>query len=422
MTPQAILLILIALSIANYGFEIVLEILNLKESKKELPQAAKEIYKPEKYKKSMTYQATQTKFGFISGGFSFIISLLFLALGGFGWLNDLLLPYIANDSFRALAFFGILFIISDIISTPFQWYGTFVIEEKFGFNKTTPRLFMLDKLKGYGLGAIVGGLLLYVLLVLLTSLGVQFWWVFWAVIILFMLFMNMFYTTLIMPLFNKLTPLKEGELRAAIEVYSRKVDFPLTNIFVIDGSKRSSKANAFFSGFGKKKKVVLYDTLIESHSIEELVAIFAHEVGHYKKKHIIGSLLSSILQTGVMLYIMSVFIFNESLSIALGAQSLQLHLNLIAFTMLYSPISFITGIVSNVISRKNEFEADRFAIETTNLSDLPLALKKLSVDNLSNLQPHPAYVFFHYSHPPLLKRLEAINRDARKIVEPVLVK
>jgi len=410
MTPQTILIILIILSIANYGFDIILELLNLKEGNKPLPKEAEGIYEPEKYKKSMEYQAVQTKFGFISGGFSFIVSILFLGFGGFGWLNEMLVPYIADDSFRALAFFGILFVVSDLIGIPFQLYSTFVIEEKFGFNKTTPKLFILDKLKGYALAALLGGVLLYVLLLLITTLGTQFWWVFWLVITMFMLFMNMFYTTLIMPLFNKLTPLEEGELRSAIEVYSKKVDFPLTNIFVIDGSKRSSKANAFFSGFGKKKKVVLYDTLIENHSIEELVAIFAHEVGHYKKKHIIGSLVSSILQTGVMLYIMSLFIFNKNLSIALGANDLQLHLNLIAFTMLYTPISFITSILSNVISRKNEFEADHFAIETTNSQNLPLALKKLSVDNLSNLQPHPTYVFFHYSHPPLLRRLEAMKK------------
>ncbi len=410
MTPQTVLLILIVLSIANYGFDIVLEILNLKEGENPLPKEAEGIYEDKKYEESMKYQAVQTRFGFISGGISFLASLVFLTLGGFGWLNGLLLPLIQNDSFRALAFFGVLFIASDVTSIPFQLYSTFVIEEKFGFNKTTPKLFILDKFKGYALGALLGGLLLYVLLFLLTALSTQFWWVFWAVITVFMLFMNMFYTTLIMPLFNKLTPLKEGELRLAIEEYSKKVDFPLTNIFVIDGSKRSSKANAFFSGFGKSKKVVLYDTLIENHSIEELVAIFAHEVGHYKKKHIIGSLVSSVLQTGAMLYIMSLFIFNENLSIALGANSLELHLNLIAFTMLYTQISFITSILTNVVSRKNEYEADKFAIDTTNATDLPLALKKLSTDNLSNLQPHPTYVFFHYSHPPLLKRLEAMKR------------
>lgn len=410
MNPQTILLIIILLSVANYLFELLLEILNLKQGKTPLPKEAEGIYDPEKYQKSMDYQWAQTKFGFLSGAISFVVSILFLAFGGFGWLDQLLQPSISDASLRALAFFGILFIASDITSIPFQWYSTFVIEEKFGFNKSTPKIFMLDKLKGYGLGAILGGGLLYVLLLLLTTLDGEFWWVFWVVITVFMLFMNMFYTTLIIPLFNKLSPLEEGDLRNAIEVYSKKVDFPLTNIFVIDGSKRSSKANAFFSGFGEKKKVVLYDTLIENHSIEELVAIFAHEVGHYKKKHIIGSLVSSVLQTGVMLYIMSLFIFNEKLSIALGAQELQLHINLIAFTMLYTPISFVTGILSNVVSRKNEFEADHFAIESTNAKDLPLALKKLSTDNLSNLQPHPSYVFFHYSHPPLLKRLQAMER------------
>lgn len=409
MSSQIILVILISLSVANYFFEIILEVLNIKEGKKPIIEEAKGIYEPEKYQKSMEYQKAQTKFGFLSGGISFVFSIVFLALGGFGWLDALLQPAITDATLRALAFFGILFIASDIISIPFQWYSTFVIEEKFGFNKSTLKIFIVDKLKGYLLGGLLGGGLLYLLLWLLTILDTQFWWVFWFAITVFMLFMNMFYTTLIMPFFNKLTPLEDGDLRKAIEVYSKKAGFPLTNIFVIDGSKRSSKANAFFSGFGKKKKVVLYDTLIENHSIEELVAIFAHEVGHYKKKHIIGSLVSSIVQTGAMLFIMSLFIFNEKLSIALGANELQLHLNLIAFTMLYTPISFVTSILSNMVSRKNEYEADAFAIKTTNSIDLPLALKKLSVDNLSNLQPHPSYVFFHYSHPPLLKRLEAMK-------------
>ncbi|MCB0497930.1 MAG: M48 family metallopeptidase [Cyclobacteriaceae bacterium] len=409
MNPKAILYIILIISVANYIFELVLDIVNLKYGRNPLPKEAEGIYETEKYEKSMEYQRVQTRFGFVSGGISFLASFLFLALGGFGWLDSLLQPFFANEIARAMVFFGVLYVASDILSMPFQWYGTFVIEERFGFNKSTPKIFVTDKLKGYLIGALLGGGLLYLLLLLITSLGIQFWWVFWIAITLFTLFMNMFYTTLIMPLFNKLTPLGEGDLRTAIESYSTKVGFPLTNIFVIDGSKRSSKANAFFSGFGKKKKVVLYDTLIENHTTEELVAVFAHEVGHYKKKHIIQSLVSSILQTGVMLFIMSLLIFSEKLSLALGANSLQLHVNLIAFAMLYSPISFVTGIISNVISRKNEFEADNYAVETTNKNDLPVALKKLSVDNLSNLQPHPAYVFFHYSHPPLLKRLAAMQ-------------
>ena len=409
MSPEAILYIILFISAANYIFELVLDVVNLNYGKKPLPKAAEGIYEEDKYEKSMEYQRVQTRFGFLSGGISFIASFAFLALGGFGWLDGMLQPYFSNGIIRALVFFGALFVASDVLSIPFQWFGTFVIEERFGFNKSTPKIFITDKLKGYLLGALLGGGLLYLLMLLLNNLGVQFWWVFWIAITLFTVFMNMFYTTLIMPLFNKLTPLEDGDLRKAIETYSNRVGFPLTNIFVIDGSKRSSKANAFFSGFGKKKKVVLYDTLIENHTTEELVAVFAHEVGHYKKKHIIQSLISSVLQTGVMLFIMSLLIFSEKLSLTLGADSLQLHVNLIAFAMLYTPISFVTGIISNVVSRKNEFEADHYAIETTNNVDLPLALKKLSVDNLSNLQPHPTYVFFHYSHPPLLTRLAAMQ-------------
>lgn len=409
MTPKTILFIILLITSANFLFELILDILNLKNGKKTLPKEAEGIYDTEKYEQSMKYQNVQTRFGFVTGGISFIASFAFLALGGFGWLDMLLQPYIANSILRALSFFGVLYIVSDILTLPFQWYGTFVIEERFGFNKSTPKIFVTDKLKGYVLGALLGGGLLYLLMLLLNNLGTQFWWVFWIAITLFTVFMNMFYTTLIMPLFNKLTPLEDGDLRKAIEEYSNKVGFPLTNIFVIDGSKRSSKANAFFSGFGKKKKVVLYDTLIENHTTNELVAVFAHEVGHYKKKHIIQSLVSSIIQTGIMLFIMSLLIFSKKLSLALGAHELQLHVNLIAFAMLYTPVSFVTGIISNVVSRKNEFEADRYAIETTNKNDLPIALKKLSVDNLSNLQPHPSYVFFHYSHPPLLTRLEAMK-------------
>ena len=247
-----------------------------------------------------------------------------------------------------------------------------------------------------------------ILIYLVLTLGTNFWLIFWVTITLIMVLMNMFYTTIILPLFNKLTPLEEGSLRQAIEVYSKNVGFPLTNIYIIDGSKRSSKANAFFSGLGKKKKVVLYDTLVEKHSDEELVAIFAHEVGHYKKKHIQLGLMLSILQTGIMLFVLSLMIFNVQLSEALGATDMKIHLNLIAFGILYSPISMITGLFMNMISRKNEFEADRYAVTTSDGVKLAQALKKLSSDNLGNLLPHPAYVFVNYSHPPLLIRLAAI--------------
>jgi len=259
------------------------------------------------------------------------------------------------------------------------------------------------------LGAIIGGGLLAALIYLVETIGPDFWMWFATIACAFMLFMNMFYTSLILPLFNKLTPLPDGELKTAIEEFSRKINFPITNIFVIDGSKRSKKANAFFSGMGKKKKIVLYDTLIANHTTEELVAVLAHEVGHYKKKHIIWSYVLSVVQIVFMLFVLSLMVFNENLSLALGGSQLAVHLNLLAFTILFSPISAITGLLMNVYSRKNEFEADAYARKTYNGKALAEALKKLSVDNLSNLYPHPAYVFFHYSHPPLLQRLARMD-------------
>jgi STE24 endopeptidase len=272
------------------------------------------------------------------------------------------------------------------------------------------KTFIADKIKGYLIAIIVGGLILGGLLLLINELGKDFWIWFWIAISLFLIFVNMFYTSLIVPLFNKLKPLEDGDLRMAIQEYSKNVGFPLDNIFVIDGSKRSTKANAYFSGLGSKKKIVLYDTLIQNHSKEELVAVLAHEVGHFKKKHIILGLILSVAQIGIMLFILSLLVFNTDLSKALGATTNTIHLNLIAFGILFSPISHLIGIFMNLISRKNEYEADRFAASTYNGNALQEALKKLSVNNLSNLTPHPAYAFFHYSHPPLLERLRALRK------------
>ena len=399
----------------SYVLGEILDWLNLRHSEAELPAEAEGIYDKEQYAKSQQYHRVTARFSFITSAFSTALTLSILWLGGFGWLDNLVAAYTDNEIVLALGFFGLLFIASDIINIPFQLYATFVIEEKYGFNKTSLKTFFLDKIKGYLLGTILGGGILAILIYLVLTLGVNFWLIFWLVISLIMILMNMFYTSLILPLFNKLSPLEDGSLRQAIEAYGRNVGFPLTNIYVIDGSKRSSKANAFFSGLGKKKKVVLYDTLIENHSDEELVAIFAHEVGHYKKKHIQLGLILSVLQTGIMLFVLSLMIFNTELSVALGASSMKIHLNLIAFGILYSPISMITGLFMNMISRKNEFEADRYAVSTADGLQLAQALKKLSSDNLGNLLPHPAYVFVNYSHPPLLVRLAAIQQEVARV-------
>jgi STE24 endopeptidase len=410
MSPQLILNIIIIITLISYVLDQILDYVNLKSQRTDIPPEIESFYEREKYLKSLAYNSERTKFSFITSAFGFILSVTMLLTGGFGWLDGLLRPYIENQILLALAFFGILMLASDILTIPFQWYSTFVIEEKYGFNKTTIKTFITDKLKGYALGALVGGALVAVLIYMIKTIGPSFWIWFSIVAALFILFINMFYTSLILPLFNKLTPLQDGELKSAIEAFARKVNFPLDNIFVIDGSKRSKKANAFFSGIGKKKKIVLYDTLISNHSTDELVAVLAHEVGHFKKKHIIWGYLLSVLQIVFTLFILSLMVFNENLSLALGGSQWAIHLNLLAFAILFSPISGITGLLMNMYSRRNEFEADAYAKETWDGRTLMEALKRLSVDNLSNLYPHPLYVFIHYSHPPLLKRLEALKR------------
>lgn len=410
LSSEAILQIILAIVVVSYVFDQLLDYINLRAQRTDIPKEIEAFYEKEKYLKSLAYHKELTHFSFITSGISLVLSVLMLYLSGFGLIDAWLRPFFDNDILLALAFFGTLMFVSDILTIPFQLYSTFVIEEKYGFNKTTMKTFITDKLKGYLLGSIIGGGLLSALLYLIQIIGPDFWIWFAAISSLFILLVNMFYTSLILPLFNKLTPLPEGELKAAIETFSKKIDFPLDNIFVIDGSKRSNKANAFFSGIGKKKKIVLYDTLITNHSTDELVAILAHEVGHFKKKHIIWGYFLSVVQIVFTLFVLSLMVFNENVSFALGGDQLAFHLNLLAFGILFSPISGVTGLFMHMYSRKNEFEADAYAKQNFNGTALANALKKLSVDNLSDLYPHPAYVFFHYSHPPLLKRLEAIEK------------
>jgi len=409
MEPNTLLLIILSITVVSYLFDQILDYINLKSQRTEIPKEVEAFYEKEKYVKSLAYHRELTKFSFITSAFSFLLSFSMLLSGGFGWVDGWLRPHMDNEILLALTFFGVLMLASDILTIPFQWYSTFVIEEKYGFNKTTLKTFITDKLKGYLLAATVGGLLLSALIYLIQTIGPNFWIWFSILAALFVLFVNMFYTSLILPMFNKLTALPDGELKAAIENFSKKVDFPLDSIFIIDGSKRSKKANAFFSGIGKKKKIVLYDTLIENHTTAELVAVLAHEVGHFKKKHIVWGYVLSILQIVFTLFVLSRMIDAENVSRALGGAQLAIHLNLLAFGILFSPISGITGLFMNMYSRKNEFEADAYAKETFDGTALSNALKRLSVDSLSDLYPHPLYVFFHYSHPPLLKRLAALS-------------
>lgn len=413
---QAILVldIILIILIVDYLLDQLLDYLNYKSLKPSMPSILESFFPKDKYEKAISYNATKDKFSFISGAFSFTLTVVVISLGILGDINDYLLTVTDNTILHALLFFGVIFIGSDILNLPFSYYNTFVIEEKFGFNKATKKIFFMDKIKGYILTAIIGGGILAILLLLIDAIGANFWIWFWIVISIFMIGINMLYTSVIVPLFNKLTPLEDGELRTAIEEYAKSVNFPLTNVYVIDGSKRSSKSNAYFSGFGKNKKVVLYDTLIQNHSIEELVGVLAHEIGHFKKKHIIQSMVLSVLQVGVMLFILGQILFHPELSVwlsnALGAESVSIPLNMIAFGILYTPISKVTGILMNIFSRKNEFEADEYAATTYKKEAIADALKKLSADNLSHMTPHSAYVFVHYSHPPVIQRLKAIEK------------
>ena len=406
---QTIFIIIVAILVFEYLTTRILDYLNSTWRGKELPEELQGIYDEEKYKKSQEYGKVNSRFGLISGTFHFVLVLLMLFLGGFAYFDEIARSFTQHPVWAALIFFGILFFLSDLISLPFSWYSTFVIEEKFGFNKTTVKTFITDKLKGWMLAIVIGGALLGLIIWLYFQTTDRFWIYAWAAVSGFSIFMTMFYSNLIVPLFNKQTPLEDGELRDAIQEFSKKAGFELDNIYVIDGSKRSSKANAYFTGLGKKKRIVLYDTLINDLSVNEIVAVLAHEIGHYKLKHTLISLILSIIQTGVIFYILSLFVGNKELSLALGADDYSFELSLIAFGMLFSPISTIIGLVMNVFSRKNEYAADHFAKSYGLGNELISALKKLSVNNLTNLTPHPAYVFAYYSHPTLYQRIKAIN-------------
>lgn len=402
--------VIIAILIFDFTFERILDKLNSSRMKPELPTELKGIYNEENYQKQQLYSNEKMRFSFWSSLVSFILILAILFTGSFGWLDSLARSISANSIIQALLFFGILGLASGLLSLPFDWYGTFVLEEKYGFNKTTPKIFVMDKVKGAVMTIIIGGGLLALIVFIYNQTQQYFWIVTLAVIASFSVFMSMFYTSILLPLFNKQTPLGIGDLREEIEAYGKSTQFKINNIFVMDGSKRSTKANAFFSGLGPKKRIVLYDTLIKELTIKEVVAVLAHEVGHYKRKHTLTSLVLSIVSMAIMLYVLNLFLGNPTLARALGGTEVSFHMGVLAFAMLYTPISFLLGIGMNMLSRKNEYEADDFAKNTHDAEALISSLKKLSVTSLSNLTPHPLYVFFHYSHPTLLQRIKNLNK------------
>lgn len=402
---QILFILIISILIADFALERFLSFLNIKQSGKELPIILQDIYDTEKYNKQQNYFRTNSKFGMISSSFSFLITLVMILFGGFAWLDSFVSQYVQHSVWTPVVFFGILYFANDIISIPFSLYDIFVIEERFGFNKITPKLFILDKLKSYGMTIFLGGGILSLIVWIYTLTPDYFWLLAWGVITIFSLFMTMFYSQLIVPLFNKQTPLKEGELRSEIQKFALKTNFNLDNIYVIDGSKRSTKANAYFSGLGAKKRIVLYDTLIEKMTINEIISVLAHEIGHYKHKHTIKNFLISMPTTMLLFFIFGWILQSDELSKALGGVKATFHLNALAFSILYSPISLVFDTFSNYLSRRFEYQADNYASSHGYGSELITGIKKLTATSLGNLMPHPLYVFFHYSHPTLYQRM-----------------
>ena len=411
MNATTLFYFFISIIVTSFIIDKILGTLNARHYSDTPPLEVADVYDKKGYRKSQAYKKTNANFSNITSLFSITLTLFFFFIDGFKFVDDFARTYTENPILVALIFFGIILIGSDLLTTPFSYYKTFVIEENFGFNKSTRALFWKDKIKGLIMSSFLGGGILALIILFYQIFGENFWLYAWILISLFTVFMNLFYAKLIVPLFNKQTPLEDGELKSVIEKYSKKVGFRLDAIFVIDGSKRSTKANAYFSGFGSQKRITLFDTLIKDLNTEEIVAVLAHEVGHYKRKHILFNIFSSLLLTGFMLFLLSFFINMPLFSEALGVTIPSFHIGFIAFGVLYSPISEITGIFMNSISRVFEYQADNYAKETFAAKPLISALKKLSKNGLSNLTPHPAYVFMHYSHPTLLERIQNLKKE-----------
>ena len=409
---QTYYLIIIGALILEYFLSTVSSVLNMNSIAEDVPDGFQSHYDGEKYAKSQTYLKDNTRFGLLSSTFSLALTLIVIHTGLFGILDHFVRAQTGHPILGGLLFFGIIFIINDIINLPFSLYGTFVIEEKYGFNKTTAKTYTLDKLKGYALTVILGSIVIVPILYFFNTYGENGWWIAWLLVTGFMIAVQPLFVHVIAPMFNKFTPLEDGELRTAIEAFSEKVNFPIARIDMMDGSRRSAHSNAYFSGFGKSRRIALFDTLLEKHSTEEIVSVVAHEVGHYKKKHIIFGTILGIIETGIMLFIFNLLMNDPALFAVFGVENVSVYGGLIFFGMLYSPVSLVTSIFTTALSRKNEYEADTYSLENTqNKEALVSMLKGLAANNLSHLTPHPLMVFLSYSHPPVMDRIAAVNNS-----------
>lgn len=405
------LILILAIILISFTLEVVVSLLNIQSLHPDLPDEFADVFDNEQYAKSQNYTRSTTRFGLLQNSIMTPITILFILLGGFNWIDNLARSFDQGSIITGLVFTGLLTFFSGIAGLPFSIYSTFVLEERFGFNKTTPKTFILDLIKSVVLGILIGGPILAMVLWFFEIGGPLAWLYCWLIVVGFVLIMQFLAPVIIMPLFNKFTPLEEGELQDSITDYAKSEAFKMKGIYTMDGSKRSTKLNAFFTGFGTFRRIVFFDTLVEKLSTDEIVAVLAHEMGHFKKKHIFKMMAASILQMGITFYILSLFLNNKGLFAAFGMEHLSIYASLIFFGFLYSPISMLLGIVSNIFSRRHEYEADAYAASTTSMPmDLVNGLKKLSVSNFANLTPHPLHVFLNYSHPPVLARINALKK------------
>ena len=403
--------IIIFAIIIEYLLSSISSILDIKNITPTIPSDFKKAYDQEKYILSQDYLKARTRFGLFSSSFSLILIMIVIHSDIFGLLDQFVRGQSDSYILQGLLFIGIIYFFQDIVSLPFSIYHTFVIEERFGFNKTTLNLFIIDKIKGYAIFIVLGSIVITPILYFFHVYGDIGWLIAWSILTAFMIAVQPLFVHVIAPMFNKFTPLEEGELRSAIEKYTAKVNFPLARIDIMDGSKRSAHSNAYFTGFGKSRRIAIFDTLVEKHSTNEIVSVVAHEVGHYKLKHVLQGTILGIIETGIMLFAFNLIMNDISLFQVFGVSQLSVHAGIVFFSMLYAPVSMFTSIVTTAISRKNEYEADKYSYDTTNNREaLVSMLIGLSANNLSHLTPHPLKVFLSYSHPPVVDRIKAVNQ------------
>jgi len=405
-----ILIIVYTVVIGSFIFNTWLAMLNYKHRNEPIPEEVQDVYDTDKYKKWLEYNMENHRFSMIVRTINFIIFVLMLSLGIFVWFDDLAVSISSSIRIQTLLFLGFYFLLSFIVGIFTSYYDTFKIEEKYGFNKATKKTFFMDKVKSLILTIIFGGGLVYLILVIFKYAGNLFFLYTWLALVVIFVLTNILYVRLIVPMFNKLTPLEDGELKDAINAFAKKVGYEVAQISVIDASKRSSRLNAYFTGFGKLKKIVLYDTLIEKMSTDEIVSVLAHEIGHNKYKHIWFNMIQMTLTLLVYIGVFVLVLQNEVFSTAFGFTESNFGFSLILFAVLLEPIGVLLGLVSATFSRKHEYQADAYSAVQYSPLSMESSLKVLGRENFSNLTPHPLYVKLTYSHPPITDRIKAIRK------------